>query len=93
MDSPGTTLDPTERALEQLEKEYSQRFTDKYRLSLSKQGSIDWDKEVSSHSERFGYIFRYPMITRLEQDGEVTTFQHTLVCWSKDLEEWTIETF
>jgi hypothetical protein len=51
------------------------------------------DSERVSHSDKFGYIYRYDVTRLLDDDAGAYTSRTVLVVWTADCETWEIASY
>jgi len=92
MRSPPPKMDAHERVLDSNEVA-ARRCTYEARRIVSDRDGIVIDSETVSHSDKFGYVYRYDMV-RLLDDGRGGIYKsHTVfLVWTQDCETFELAT-
>jgi hypothetical protein len=86
MRSPPTKIDERERVLDRNEVA-TLRCTGTARQIVSDHDGIVMDSERVSHSDEFGYVYRYDIVQLLDDGRGATHKCHTLLLlWTRDCE-------
>jgi hypothetical protein len=92
MRSPSPIVDQHEKMLDS-KQIASLSCTDHIRRSFSDEPGIVMDSERVSHSDKFGYIYRYDVARLLEDDSGGYTARRVLVVWTADCETYEIASY
>jgi hypothetical protein len=92
MRSPPLKMDEHERVLNS-DEVTALRCTHDARRIVSDRDGIVMDSERVSHSDRFGYVYRYDLVQLLDDERGATYKSHTVfLVWTQDCETFELAT-
>lgn len=85
MHSPPVEIEPSEKVLKGDEIAMA-ACTAEARNTVASRPGIVMNSEIVSHSDEFGYIYRYDVVGSIESRGETINIHNVMIVWSKDCE-------